>query len=650
MSVVIGDGVTLTVEVGFSTSAGSGTVPINSTLSSIVWTDISSDVQTVSIQRGRASELDDFQAGSLSLMLSNRDRKYDPEYASGSYYGRLTPGRPIRVRAQPSGGSTSTIFFGYVDQWNQAYDPPRNAVAIVTASDAFKIANLIRLPSYWEYRVRADGATTWLRFDDGARPTRTFETISGRSIGTWRSISTNEQTIGESGSSLVVGDSTISAQFDGTTYVGIPRDSFSFSFVDYTAKTLEFWLSTSTTADGSYGIFYKPGRESTIAVGMSVSGGVGTLQGQWGSIGGVNLATAHTSTVQVNDGKPHHVVMRWRWSPTVEEFWVDGVKATTLASVTTVAPPDELATVGKGFTSSATSTYNFTSPFVGTVDEMTFYTSTALSETQIADHYAIGKGEYLSGQTANARISSLLSMVGWPSDGSNLTTAQTTVQAIDTDGKTLLAALKECEQADDGRLFIDGAGRVAFISSNALAATATYNTSQRTFGDGSGELPYTDLSFVYNDQLIRNRVSIGRENGATATVNDATSQGQFFIRAESISGLINDNDDRMTDLANVRLATYAQPSMRIQSLALTPRASTSIYTGLIGDEIGTRVTVKRRPQGVGSVISKQLLIEGVSHDIGPRSWSSTYNLSPVPIDYLVLDDDTYGLLDNFYLG
>lgn len=649
MSVTIGDGVTLTVEVGFSTTAGAGKVPINSTLSSITWTDISADVRSLSTTRGRSSELNDFTTGSLQLVLSNADRKYDPEYAAGAYYGKLTPGRPIRVKAQPSGGSTSGVFLGFVDEWNQQYDAPNDATALVTASDGFKVLNLMKLPSFWEYQIRTDGPTAWFRFDDGDTPTAPYETIAGKPVGQWKTIA-GAATTGSAGSTLVVGDSTVSAKFDGTAYVDIPVETFPFNYNSYLAKSVECWIQTTTTTNGNYGIFYKPGDEYTIAIGMTVSGGIGTIQGQWGSVAGATVATAETSAVTVNDGKAHHVALRWDWNTAAHQLYVDGVLATSSTSFSTTPPTETNITVGKGFTSSATSAYNFTNAFVGTVDELALYATKALTSTQIANHYAIGKGNYLAGQTASDRISTLLSMAGWMSDATNIAASTTTVQGIDTEGKTVLAALKECETADQGRLFIDGNGKVAFISSNALAATATYNTSQRTFGDGAGELPYTDVGFVYNDQLVKNRVSVSRQNGATATVNDIASQDQYFIRDDSLSGFINDSDAAITDIANVLLATYSQPATRIPTLEVNPRANTTLYTGLLGDELGTRITVNRRPQGVGLVISKQLLIEGVSHDIGPRSWTSTYNLSPVPLAFLVLDDDTYGLWDDFYWG
>ena len=648
MSVTLADGVVLTVEIGFSTTAGSGTIPINSTLASITWTDVSSDVRSCSIKRGRSSELDSFNTGSCQITFANADRKYDPENAAGTYYGKLTPGRPIRIRATPPSGSATGIFFGFIDQFNQQYTNPSDAVAIVTASDAFKVMNLITLPSYWEYLVRYDGPTAWFRFDDGSAPTTALDSISLTSAGTWLT-NAGAPTTGASTGSLVSGDSSVSAVFDGTKYIKIPIGYMPFNIADASMKTVECWISTTTTTNGSYGIFYHPYAEFTIAIGMVVSGGVGTIQGQWGQVGGVALAWAETSAVTVNDGKPHHILMTFG-NGVLHQLWVDGVGATTTTSFTTSSATETDVVVGKAYTSSATATYNMTSGFVGTIDELAFYGTQYLLPSQIAARYAIGKGTLFAGETAAERIANLLLMAGWPSDAKNLSSATSTVQGIDTQGKTLLSALKECEAADQGRLFIDGSGRVAFISHDTLAKTTAYNTSQRTFGDSTGELPFTDIEFVYNDQLVKNRVIAERNNGPTSVVNDSTSQGQYFIRTDSQTGLINDNDLTTADIAKVRLATYKQPAMRIQTLGVNPRANTTIYTGLIGDEIGTRITVKRRPQSVGSVISKELLIEGVSHDIGPRTWSSTYNLSPAPLAFFILDSSTLGVLDTNLLG
>ena len=645
MPAEIADGVQITVAIGFSTAAGNNTVPLNSTLASITYTDVSTAVRSVQIKRGRSSELDDFTTGNCQIILSNEDRTFDPENTASAYYGKITPGRPIRVQATAPGGSAQTIFQGYVDQWDQQYTNPSDAVAVVTASDAFKVLNLINLPSYWEYQVREDGPTAWFRFDDGDAPTQPFETISGRSVGSWKTTA-GAATTGASTGSLVANDSSVSAVLDGTDFIEIPIGFLPYTFVDYLAKTVECWISTSTTTDGKYGIFYKPANEFTLALGMVVTGGVGVIQGQIGSSGGVNLSYVETSAVTVNDGKPHHLVLRWDFNTSSHQLWVDGVLATTTTTFTNISQDELNIVVGKPYTSSATAAYNMTSYFVGTLDELTLYSTVALSSTQIANHYAIGKGTYLTGNTATQRLDSLLAMADWMSDGETFSTATSTVQGIDTQNDTLLSALKECETADQGRLFCDRSGLVKFISHNEMAVNSTYNTSQRTFGDGTGELPYLDLEFTYNDQLIYNRTIVARREGATAVVNDTASQGQYFIRTDSLSGLINNTDEAMDDIARVRLATYKQPQLRIEQMRFSPRRLTSMYAATITDDIGTRITVKRRPQGVGSVISKELIVEGITHDIGISSWVTTYNLSPAPLSFLILDNLVYGVIDS----
>lgn len=51
------------------------------------WTDVSDYVRAGSVRIGRSNELADFQAGVLSVDLDNRDRRFDPTYTSGPYYG-----------------------------------------------------------------------------------------------------------------------------------------------------------------------------------------------------------------------------------------------------------------------------------------------------------------------------------------------------------------------------------------------------------------------------------------------------------------------------------------------------------------------------------------------------------------------------------
>jgi hypothetical protein len=67
-------------------------------------------------------------------------------------------------------------------------------------------------------------------------------------------------------------------------------------------------------------------------------------------------------------------------------------------------------------------------------------------------------------------------------------------------------------------------------------------------------------------------------------------------------------------------------------------------------EIGDRVTVKRRPQGVGSAISQNLQIQSINGEIGTDNMVLSFELGPQPTQGFVLDSSTLGVLDTSRLA
>lgn len=646
------DNVTWTVEIGFSTSAGAGTNPVGALFSGITWTDISDYVKDVTIHRGRSTELDQFTTGSATLILSSLNRRFDPENTAGPYYGKLTPMRPLRITATYA-GTTSRLFTGFVDGWPQAYTIGVEDTISLTASDAFKVLNLIKLGSYWEYQIGLDNPTTWFRFaeSDGIQSvTATNGTVYP---GAWVT-STSVPTGATSAESLIAHDSNRAAKPAGGVHIKLPGNVPNVASDGTGAKTISMWFSTDTTDVGNYGLCRFGNLETLASAGVTIdANGVGTIRGLVGfnATGQISpQMQIFNSSVVVNDGKPHHLAIVSNWvsygsSSNRVELYVDGVAASNPGFEGVAVGTYAANRIGINFSPSATSANNFPLNFTGTVDELTIWNSTALSAAQIQNHYQIGAGLFGAGDLTDIRVGQILDLCGWPSDARTIGTGATTVQAIDTQGKTALAALQECELAEQGRLFIDGDGSVRFLTRNELTTVATYSTSQATFGDSSGELHFTKTEFVNNDQLIFNDVTVGRANGVNITAVDATSVGKYWSRPKSVTGLISDSDAFSYDLAQTLLSKYKQPSTRIQKLDFTPRTDPSnLYPVALGFAIGTRVTVNRRPSA-SSPISKQLLVEGVSTKFTSTIWETSFNLSPVPPNYFVLgtnslDDST----------
>ena len=123
--------------------------PTTDPLDPPVWVDITDRARFddgVRIKRGRSSELDDFQAGTASFTLDNRDRTFDPTHAAGPYFGDLKPLRRFRIRVQHD-SVIYPLFSGFINGWPQTYGGPADVEATVPVSlvDGFGVFALATL-------------------------------------------------------------------------------------------------------------------------------------------------------------------------------------------------------------------------------------------------------------------------------------------------------------------------------------------------------------------------------------------------------------------------------------------------------------------------------------------------------------------------
>jgi len=658
MSEILFDGMALTVEVGFSTTAGSGTVPLGSTLASITWTDITEHVREVSTSRGRSSELDTYSAGSCQVLLDNRTRLFDPENTAGTYYGKLTPLRPIRIRVTPSGGTIRSIFFGFIEQWPQSYSYPNEATVTVTATDAFKVLNEFKLPSYWKTTILAAAPTAWYPLADFNGSFYAFEVAKWTATSAqWMSSTAGVNSYCTPGDALLADDPATSSSFDGQKILQIvdPLPTFA-KFSTQNTWTVEMWIQTTESTTGNYGI-WNHGNHDGACIGMVVSGGNATIVGQFGDYKLVP-GTVNTKNVQVNinDGKPHHIVLNYRSnspSDTVNEIYVDGISTSTNSSFSNeIDNGYSFMTLGYPISKSATAANNFTNYFKGSIQHLVLYKGTNLSAADVLAHYQIGTGTYLQGTRTDQRITVLADLADWMTDGLDLNTGDSTVLGINVTGKGLLDALKEVETAEQGRLFMSVDGKIKFVDRNA-EGSGNFITSQATFSDnpGVGEIKYADIVLTYDDRYIFNEITVTQPNGTFYTESDTTSQGKYFKRTLKIDNFIADDVYYTVNTAIYRLGQYKDPKMRIDELTVNPRRAAAYQSPCVTLDIGDRITVERTPQDVGAQIVKTLILEGVKHSITRDNWVVTFNTSPTLENApFVLDSATLGVLDTNILA
>lgn len=595
----------VSVEVAFTTNPGD--VP--------TWTpvtDAKEVLRAFRVNRGRQNELDRFQAGRATITLANEDRRFDPTYTAGPYYPNVVPMRRIRILAT-YGGVTYAVFSGFVDSWEQQYLPPQEAVCIIQATDAFKVlGNAELLTSAYAEEVQSAAPSLWWRFGEPSDATMAVEAVTGTRplarLGT--------PTFGAT--SLNVFDPDAAVQFDQSTdgLQGVfPQGTFPLT----TEGSLEFIYRSDKTPTPD-----NP-QLAVAALGTTVSGIQSEAIAQsvafdiLNNAGGVFNVRALGSIL---DNLAHHVVVTWA-AGKPSKIYVDGFDATTSTSTFTGSMAN---TTSKWVT--LLNVFDYPPyPYVqgdpATYDEFAIYTR-ELSAAEVARHAGLVRTPW-SGDKTGARIGRLLDALPWPTADRAIDTGVSTLSSAVVGG-TLLSAMQKVEETEQGALFMSKDGAVRFVARDKLVSGANYGT----FGDSDPELEYADLAYVYDDQLLFNDVQVTREDGITQVVGDATSQARYLRRSKVFDGVLYTTDAEARGLAEWWLDHYKDPVLRAVNMKLEPSAgnSTTHYPHVLGRELLDRVTVRRRPQNLGSAIDQDVMVEGISHDVTADEWVTTWNLSP----------------------
>lgn len=159
MSAVTLYGLTYTVEVALSAATGSygawntGLWDTATWGPDIIWVDVSQWVRSFTTTRRFSRDLQAWEAGTASVVLDNRDARFNPVNLAGPYVtGGVTqvrPWRPMRIRCTWA-GITYDVYRGYVVDWPETYvEPsPNGGDAYVTMACQDELASLARFNGF----------------------------------------------------------------------------------------------------------------------------------------------------------------------------------------------------------------------------------------------------------------------------------------------------------------------------------------------------------------------------------------------------------------------------------------------------------------------------------------------------------------------
>lgn len=608
-------------------------VRTSDTPASTDWVDVSSYVRSFSFKTpSRNRDLDLFQPGSAQITFDNRDRRFDPTYASSPYAPNVVPLVRVQIAYIGVTGIVTPLFTGLVEGWPQTYVENRDATVTVNCVDGFNLLSRGRpLASPWKMTVDVDQPDHWWRLDDpnGSLLARDF---AGGAHGTHVG-----GVLGEQDPIIAHDDGKCVHYTVGSTYTNLPGSAAPSG----TTWTAEAWVKldwppTDVQDPGTSGhdyvtfpVWYFGNGTDSVELYMLYGR---TLTVKFGDGTNTTLATAPFTLAQ-----PHHVVVTR--SGNVLLLYLDGVAVGLGGVSSSHVTPTTMHRLHADF---ASTTEGHTPGFMS---DFAIYDGVALTPQQIASHYQAGRDGW-DGDQAGNRVLRILKWMGWPSGLTNVDIGLSQLgPATWGEGDDPLQVLQTLTQTCYAAMYIDPAGNLRWRDRVALLTGTRATQPQTVFADARAfNIPYQDIQPNQDWQEVYNEVQISRDGGVTQIVNDATSQAAYGRLTLSLTGQMQRTDNEANDFAAYLLSRRKDPKVRVDNITVT-RGTSSSFVSVLGLKLEDRVTVNRTPQKITPAMTQDCLIDGFSHTFNasePNGWQIQLTLSDAApaVSYFTLDRST----------
>ena len=237
-----------------------------------------------------------------------------------------------------------------------------------------------------------------------------------------------------------------------------------------------------------------------------------------------------------------------------------------------------------------------------------------------------------AGQDTGTRINRILSQVQWPASMRTIDTGNTTCLADPGTSRTALDALKNAEFSEQGAFYINSEGTAIFL--NRTNVIKKYGETPIEFNQ-TGGIPYSNLTFAFDDKLIINSAGMTRVGGTQQVSENSASIAKYFPHQLNQSNLVAQTDADTLNIAKIYVATRAETTIRIDAMTvdlLDPAVPTATMLGL--DYFSNLRIQNIQPDG--STIVKTLQAQGLDWNITPNSMKVTVTtLEPIVEGFII---------------
>ncbi len=274
----------------------------------------------------------------------------------------------------------------------------------------------------------------------------------------------------------------------------------------------------------------------------------------------------------------------------------------------------------------------------------------AYTTIQAVDAFRLAQNAQIStvtgasaGDLSGTRINQILNTIGWPASMRDIDAGLTTMQADPSTNRTSLQALFTVADSEYGAIYVDAAGSFVFQDRN-VTVSSIGGTPTLFADDGTG-IEYRDASWVLNDVLIFNKATITRVGGTAQVAFNQASIDKYFLHSYFQNDLLMQSDAVALDYARAYVASRAETTIRVDSIALdlyTPNYNSGILAALDLDFFDPITVITTQPGG--STLEKTLQIFGVAMSITPNSWKTIFTTLEPVIDGFIIGNVDYGVL------
>jgi hypothetical protein len=252
----------------------------------------------------------------------------------------------------------------------------------------------------------------------------------------------------------------------------------------------------------------------------------------------------------------------------------------------------------------------------------------------------------VNGDDTGERIGKILDTVSFPNSMRTFDVGNSLVQADPGTTRTALQAIVNAEFSEQGAFYMDAEGQAVFKNRNTVVASAGGTPIEF---NQTGDIPYKNLKFAFDDKLIINQATITRIGGIAQFAQDAGSVATFFPHSVNYGDLVAQTDADANNIARIYVATRSDTTIRIDEMTVD-LLDTAVPTGtMLAMDYFTNVDISNI-QPDGSTITKNLQVQGISWDITPNRWLGTFTTLEPITDGFIIGNTTYGVLGDDILG